>query len=120
MTGATFPLRRYPTGPFGKLDYEQEYSAKSKARKRFLDYGDFEPPLFQCHYDPDRWTEDILLSCILDPEGYADKEAADYIAGNQDDMLFDFLCNDVELAEYQALVDDRRTRYILSRKSWRP
>ena len=48
-----------------------------------------------------------MLSYILDPQGYAAKEATDYMEGNQEEMLFDFLCNDVELAEYQALVDDR-------------
>ena len=48
-----------------------------------------------------------MLSYILDPQGYASKEATDYMEGNQEEMLFDFLCNDVELAEYQALVDDR-------------
>ena len=50
--------------------------------------------------------EDSLLSYILDPQGYAAKEATDYMEGNQEEMLFDFLCNDVELAEYQALVED--------------
>ncbi|MEI3060724.1 MAG: hypothetical protein V8T29_08710 [Oscillospiraceae bacterium] len=89
-----------------KLDYALKYSAKEQARKRFLDTVDFEPPVFQCHYDPDRWTEDMLLSCISDPEGYADKEAADYIAANQDDMLFDFLYHDAVVREYEAILAD--------------
>ena len=89
-----------------KLDYALKYSAKETARKRFLDTVDFEPPVFQCHYDPDRWTEDTLLSCISDPKGYADKEAADYIAANQEDMLFDFLYHDAIVREYEALLAD--------------
>ena len=90
-----------------KLKNEQDYYAKSKARERFLDAAEFEPPSFQCFYEAENWTEDSLLSYILDPQGYAAKEATDYMEGNQEEMLFDFLCNDVELAEYQALVDDR-------------
>lgn len=90
-----------------KLKNEQDYYAKSKARERFLDAAEFEPPSFQCFYEAENWTEDSLLSYILDPQGYTAKEATDYMEGNQEEMLFDFLCNDVELAEYQALVDDR-------------
>ena len=90
-----------------KLKNEQDYYAKSKARERFLDAAEFEPPSFQCFYEAENWTEDSLLSYILDPQGYAAKEATDYMEGNQEEMLFDFLCNDVELTEYQALVDDR-------------
>lgn len=89
-----------------RLEYAFKYTAKETARKHFLDTVDFEPPAFKCRYDPDRWTEDMLLSCILDPEGYADKEAAAYIAANQEDMLFDFLYNDAVLREYQAILAD--------------
>ncbi|MCB6415024.1 hypothetical protein LI221_08095 [Faecalimonas umbilicata] len=89
-----------------RLEYALKYSVKETARKHFLDTVDFEPPVFKCHYDPDRWTEDMLLSCILDPEGYADKEAADYIAANQEDMLSDFLYNDAVLREYQSILAD--------------
>ena len=90
-----------------KLKNEQDYYAKSKARERFLDAAEFEPPSFRCFYEAGNWTEESLLSYILDPQGYAAKEAAAYMEENQEEMLFDFLYNDVELAEYQALVDDR-------------
>ena len=89
-----------------KLKNEQDHYAKDEARRRFLDTVDFEPPIFRCFYDAENWTEDSLLSYILDPQGYACKEAAAYIAGNQEEMLFDFLCNDAELEEYQALMED--------------
>lgn len=89
-----------------KLKYEQDYGAKDKARRHFLDTVDFEPPSFRCFYEPARWTEDSLLSYILDSEAYTDKETEAYIATHQEEMLFDFLCNDAELAEYQALVAD--------------
>lgn len=99
-----------------RLEYALKYSAKEQARKHFLDTVDFEPPVFQCHYDPDRWTEDMLLSCILDPEGYADQEAADYIAANQENMLFDFLYNDAVLQEYQAILADTKNPVHIVKK----
>ena len=89
-----------------KLKNEQDYYAKSKARERFLDAAEFEPPSFRCFYEAENWTEDSLLSYILNPQGYAAKETAAYMEENQEEMLFDFLYNDVELAEYQALLED--------------
>ena len=89
-----------------KLKNEQDYYAKSKARECFLAAAEFEPPSFQCFYEAENWTEDSLLSYILDPQGYAAKEATDYMETHQEEMLFDFLCNDVELAEYQTLAND--------------
>lgn len=94
------------SGLLNKLEYSFNYAAKKEARKCFLDTVDFEPPIFQCYYSPEHWTEGSLLSYILDPEGYADKEAADYIAANQEDMLSDFLYNDAVLREYQAILAD--------------
>jgi len=52
-----------------KLKNEQDYYAKSKARERFLDAAEFEPPSFQCFYEAENWTEDSLLSYILAPQG---------------------------------------------------
>jgi len=89
-----------------RLDYARQYGAKENARKRYMDMEEFQPPVYRCAYDPDHWTEDSLLDYILDPQGYASKEAAAYIENNQEEMLFDFLCSDMELAEYQALVVD--------------
>ncbi len=89
-----------------RLDYSLKYSAKDEARKRYLDTVEFEPPVFQCHYEPEHWTEDSLLSYILDPDGYADTEAVDYMAAHQEDMLFDFFYNDALLKAYQAIIAD--------------
>lgn len=89
-----------------KLKNEQDYYAKSKARERFLDAAEYEPPIFRCYYEPEYWSEDSLLSYILDPKGYADTEAAEYMAAHQQDMLFDFLHNDAVRKEYQAIVAD--------------
>ena len=84
-----------------QLEYTLNYSAKEAARKHYLDTVDFEPQAFSCHYDPDHWKEDSLLSYIADPEGYAQKQAEDYIAENQENMLFDFLYNDAVCLEWE-------------------
>lgn len=88
------------------LDYARQHGAKDEARKRYLDTVEFEPPAYRCFYDPDHWTEDSLLDYILDPEGYADKEAAAYLAGHQEDILYSFLHDDLVLVEYRAIWAD--------------
>lgn len=77
-----------------QLEYTRKHGAKETARRRYLDTVDFEPPVFTCSYEPDRWKEDSLLAYILDPEGYAEKEASAYMAENQENMLHNFLYND--------------------------
>lgn len=94
------------SGLLSRLEYIHNYDAKDTARRRYLDTVDFEPPVFSCHYDPDHWKEDSLLSYIADPEGYARKQAEDYMAENQENMLFDFLYNDAVLKEYRAILAD--------------
>lgn len=89
-----------------RLEYSLKYSAKDEARKHFLDTVEYEPPIFRCYYEPEYWSEDSLLSYILAPESYADTEAAEYMAANQENMLFDFLYNDAVLQEYQAILED--------------
>lgn len=89
------------------LDYVCRYSARETARRRYLDTVDFEPPVFSCCYNPDIWKEDSLLAYILDPEGYAEKEAAAYMAENQENMLYDFLEKDAVIKEYRAILEDQ-------------
>lgn len=89
-----------------RKERHREYVAKARARLRFLNNKDFTPPTFQCEYEAENWTDAALLAYISDPEGYAAREAANYMETHQEEMLFNFLCNDLELAEYQALIDD--------------
>ena len=89
-----------------QLENLNSYSDKNTARKCYLDAIEFETPTFQCYYEPNRWSEQSLLDYIIDPDGYADKEAAAYIAAHQEDMLYTFLENDAVSAEYQAIVTD--------------
>ncbi len=84
----------------------KQSNAKSAARKHFLDTVEFEPPVFRCLYEPETWTEDALLSYILDPDGYADTEAADYMTANQQEMLLEFLYNAAVIREYESIVED--------------
>lgn len=89
-----------------RMEYACKHYAKEEARRRYLDTVDFEPPVFCCGYEPERWTEDSLLAYILDTESYAQKETADYIAAKQEDMLYSFLYNAAVLREYQAIKAD--------------
>lgn len=89
-----------------RLEYTNSHGAREEARKRFLDTVDSPPPVFHCYYEPEHWQEDTLLSYIIDPGGYAEREAAAFIAANQEDMLFDFLHNDAVLKEYRAILAD--------------
>ena len=102
------------SGLLHRLEYVYNYDAKDTARKRYL--VDFEAQVFSCHYDPDRWKEDSFLSYIADPEGYAQKQAEDYIAENQENMLFDFLYHDAVLKEYRAILADTKNPVHLIKK----
>ena len=99
-----------------RLEYIHNYDAKDTARRRYLDTVDFEAQTFSCHYAPDRWKEDSLLSYIADPEGYAQKQAEDYMAENQENMLFDFLYHDAVLKEYRAILADTKNPVHLIKK----
>ena len=90
-----------------QLEYTRKHGAKETARRRYLDTVDFDPPAFACNYEPDRWKEDSLLAYILDPEGYAEKEASAYMAQNQENMLHNFLYNDAVMQEYRAILEDK-------------
>ena len=94
------------SGLLNQLEYTRKYGARESARKRYLDTADYEPPVFSCHYVPDRWKEDSLLSYIADPEGYVGQQAEGYIAENQESMLYDFLYNDAVSKEYRAILAD--------------
>ncbi len=86
-------------------NYPKNY-AHRQAREIYLSSDEGIDTAFRCRYSPENWTEDSLLSYISDPQGYAEQEAESYMADNQETMLLDFLCGDVLLAEYQALVAD--------------
>ena len=99
-----------------RLDYVYKHSAREAARKHYLDTVGFEPPVFCCNYGPGQWKEDSLLAYILDPEGYAQKEAAAYMAENQENMLYDFLYRDAVLKEYRAILADTENPVHLIKK----
>ena len=95
-------------GSKNRLENHIAYGAASEARELFLsDEGDG-AFTYRCPYDPPRWTEDSLLEYILDPEGYAAREAAAYINGHQDNILYNFLANDATAAEYRAIQNNPR------------
>jgi len=86
----------------------QRYTAPGQARAAYLngehdDNGGF-AFTFRCHYKPADWTEESLLTHILDPAQYTAAEAAAYMETHQEDMLSDFLQADMVAAEYAALL----------------
>lgn len=88
------------------LEYARKYGAAREARKRFLNTEGFDPPAYHCFYTLDEWTEDSLPAYILDPKGFADREAAAYWEGKQEEILYDLLCSELVRAEYQTLFED--------------
>lgn len=100
------------------LEYAYQYRAAEDARKHYLSVVDYEHRAFSCNYVPDQWKEETLLSYIADPEGYMREQAEDYIAENQENMLYDFLYHDAVWKEYQAiLADTENTVHIIKKIS---
>ncbi len=97
-----------------QLEYTYKYDAAQTARSLYL--AGEQLSVFFCYYKPDSWTEDSLLSYIADPEGYVQKQAEDYIAKNQENMLFDFLRNEAILKEYRAILADTENSLHLVKK----
>lgn len=89
-----------------RLDFFRQYSANERARERVLNQDDYSPPVFNCEYVPEGWDEDTMLLYILNPDSYVEAEAKKYLAENQEYMLYQFLCNDAETMEYQAILAD--------------
>lgn len=98
------------------LEYVHQYGAAQDARKYYLDAADSEHQEFSCKYIPAQWQEETLLSYIADPEKYIWEQAEDYIARNQEKMLYDFLCRDAVLKEYRALLADTKNPVHLIKK----
>jgi len=88
------------------LEYAKNCGAVHRARKHFLNTDGDSLPVYECRYTPMEWTEHSLLEYIADPEGYAEKEAAGYLAENQEEILYDLLCSDYVRAAYQELLED--------------
>ena len=89
-----------------RLNRCQAYQARPCARDAYLMNEDCSNPVFHCDYSPDKWTEDTLLAYIGDPQAYAQKEAAEYMATHQEAMLLEFLENDALAAAYKTLLDN--------------
>jgi hypothetical protein len=94
-----------------KMEDFKAYEAAKQARNVFLESsgnecdGDFSF-VYNCRYSPQQWTEDSVLTYILDPDGYSDMEAMNYFDDNQEYILADFLKNDFVIAEYKELANN--------------
>jgi hypothetical protein len=93
-----------------KMEDYKKYHAGSEARKAYLN-GDYDEDggfgiTFRCDYSPERPTEESLLTYILDPQEYVRAEAEAYIDSHQEDILSDFLANDMVLVEYAEIINN--------------
>ena len=91
-----------------RLDHFVKHGAAARARELFLQGGHDGAFPFCCDYSPVQWTESSLLEYILDPPGYAAREAAAYMETHQEAMLDEFLTNDALAAEYAAIAGNPR------------
>lgn len=99
-----------------ELEYYRKYSAAGGARNIYLLGEDISDITFRCHYEPERWTEESLLTYISDPDEYTERQAAAYMETAQEDMLLQFLENDALIAAYQALVEHPENPVHIVRK----
>ncbi len=86
-----------------EINRTREYRAANDARIQFLKNDSYTPPVFQCSYTPDEWTDESMMSYILDPDGYAENKAQSFIDNYQQDMLLCFLINDELNKAYKAI-----------------
>jgi hypothetical protein len=103
-------------GSKDRLENHMKYGAASEARELFLHDEGGGAFTYRCPYDPPHWTEDSLLEYILGPEGYTAREAAAYIDGHQDNILYGFLANDATAAEYRAIAENPRHKAHLVKR----
>jgi hypothetical protein len=87
-----------------QLDYSRQHKASSEARKIYLSSADYAN--HQYRYNHDNWGEAAILAYILDPAAYVATQAAEYIANNQECLLYNFLESDAISAEYAKLLDN--------------
>lgn len=67
-------------------------------------------------YAPEVWTEDKLISYITDPDDFAQKEVEKYLSEHQEDILLEFLMNDLLKKEYeQILVNEADPIHLIRR-----
>lgn len=91
-----------------RLENYQKYYASRHARAAYLAGESPETYRFECEYSSELGTEDALLDYIVDPMGYAEREAERFWTdrNNQEKMLLGFLERDALAAEYEKLIAD--------------
>lgn len=71
---------------------------------------------FCCGYNSPRWTEDEMVSYITNSVAYVEKEAGKYMCDYQEEILLQFLCNDLLQKEYNALLADEKNPVHIIRR----
>lgn len=88
------------------LDYYLEHGVKEAAIRHLFADGAFLNSGYQCHYEPDNWTEDSLLEYLHDSEGYAQTRANEYIQSHQEQILSALIENEALRTAFDELMQD--------------
>lgn len=87
------------------LERAKNGEGKRIAREAFLvDKPVGEYKCKQFHVDLD--DENVILSYVVSPEGFVENEALKYIEDNQEQILYEFLLQDLIKKEYDAILND--------------
>lgn len=91
--------------PKRTLDDARQYGAKREARRIFLEESN--PSFrFKCRYKAKNLDdEEVLFAYISNPDAF-EEEKRKFIEENQEEILLDFLLNDLVQAEYEILASD--------------
>lgn len=85
------------------LIYYKQHRVHEIARKAFLAGDTVDDIVFHSEYEYRGWSEDDFLDYIRDGKRFEQNEADKYMATHQDDMLFQFLRNDLLINELTVI-----------------
>lgn len=87
------------------LERAKNVEGKRAAREAFL--GNNPVGVYKCkQFTGDLNDENVLLSYVVSPETFVEQEALKYIEDNQEQILYEFLLQDIIKNEYDAILND--------------
>lgn len=87
------------------LERAKNGEGKRAAREAFL--GNNPVGVYKCkQFTGDSNDENVILSYIVSPETFVEREALKYIEDNQEQILYEFLLRDIIKKEYDAILND--------------
>lgn len=87
------------------LERAKNGGGKCAAREAFL--GNNPVGVYKCkQFTGDLNDENVILSYVVSPEAFVEQEALKYIEDNQEQILYEFLLQDIMKNEYDAILHD--------------